>query len=110
MKTTNNTVLISGGTAGIGLEIAKLLSAGGNKVIITGRDKQRLDKALGQLKNATGILSDVSKKEDTEVLVATLKKDFPELNMVINNAGRALLYDISQSEGAFEKAEDEMLT
>ncbi len=48
MKTTNNTVLISGGSAGIGLEIAKLFSAGGNKVIITGRDKQRLDKPLGQ--------------------------------------------------------------
>ncbi|HTE10466.1 MAG TPA: SDR family NAD(P)-dependent oxidoreductase, partial [Chitinophagaceae bacterium] len=68
------------------------------------------DKALAQLKNATGILSDISKKEDTGILVATLKKDFPDLNMVINNAGRAILYDIANSEDAFEKAEDEMLT
>jgi uncharacterized oxidoreductase len=110
MKTINNTVLISGGTAGIGLEIAKLFSAAGNKVIITGRDKQRLDKAVSQLKNATGIVSDVSKKEDAELLVETLKKDFPNLNIVINNAGRAILYDIANSENAFEKAEDEMLT
>jgi uncharacterized oxidoreductase len=63
MKTTNNTVLISGGSAGIGLEIAKLLSAKGNKIIITGRDHARLKKASGQLKNATGIVSDVSKKK-----------------------------------------------
>ena len=110
MKTTNNTVLISGGSAGIGLEIAKALSASGNKVVITGRDQQRLDKALGQLGNVTGIVSDVSKKEDVEALVATVKKDFPELNMVINNAGRAVLYDIGNSDGAFEIAEDEMLT
>ena len=110
MKTTNNTVLISGGSAGIGLEIAKLFSANGNKVIITGRDKKRLDKALSQLPNATGIVSDVSKKEDTEALVTTLKNDFPDLNIVINNAGRAILYDIAHSEGAFENAEDEMLT
>jgi len=110
MKTTNNTVLITGGTAGIGLEIAKLLSAAGNKVIITGRNQQRLDKALQELQNASGIVSDVSKKEDTDALVALVKKDFPQLNMVINNAGRAILYDIANSENAFEHAADEMLT
>jgi uncharacterized oxidoreductase len=110
MKTTHNTILITGGSAGIGLEIARLFSANGNKVIITGRDRQRLDKALSQLKNATGINSDVSKKEEVDVLVATLTKDFPDLNIVINNAGRALAYDIANSNGAFEKAEEEMLT
>lgn len=110
MTTSNNTVLISGGTAGIGLEIAKLLSAAGNKVIITGRDKQRLDKALTQLDNATGIVSDVSKKEDTDALVQQLKNDFPNLNIVINNAAAAAIFDIGNSDNAFEKAETEMLT
>ena len=110
MNTTNNTVLITGGSAGIGFEIAKLLSAAGNKVIITGRNRQRLDSAVAQLTNATGIVSDVSKKEDTESLVATLSKDFPGLNMVVNNAGQAHLYDLANSENAFEKAQDEMLT
>ena len=110
MKITDNTVLITGGSAGIGLEIAKLLSAGGNQVIITGRDHQRLDKAIGQLKNVTGIVSDVSQATDVEALVARLHTDFPKLNVVINNAGRALQYDIGNSEGAFAKAKDEMLT
>ncbi|MCW3117156.1 MAG: short-chain dehydrogenase [Chitinophagaceae bacterium] len=110
MNTTNNTVLISGGSAGIGLEIAKLFSARGNKVIITGRDPRRLENAVAQLKNATAIVSDVSKKEDAEALTATLTKDFPALNIVVNNAGRAILYDLAHSEGSFEKAEDEMLT
>jgi uncharacterized oxidoreductase len=110
MKTTNNTVLITGGSAGIGLEIARLFVANDNKVIITGRDRQRLDKALAQLEGAVGIVSDVSKKAEAEALVATVQKDFPELNMVINNAGRAVLYDIANSDSAFETAEDEMLT
>ncbi len=110
MKTTGNTVLISGGTAGIGLEIAKLFSAAGNKIIITGRDKTRLDTALGQLTNAIGILSNVSKKEEVGTLVETLTRDFPELNVVINNAGRAELYDIANSTNAFDIAEEEMLT
>ena len=110
MQTNSNTVLITGGSAGIGLEIAKLLSANGNTVVITGRDKPRLDKALSQLPKVIGIVSDVSKKGDVESLVETLKTRFPHLNMVINNAGRAILHDISSGEGAFEKAEDEMLT
>jgi len=110
MNTTNNTVLISGGTAGIGLEIAKLLSAAGNKVIITGRDQQRLDAALGQLEHVTGIICDVSKNKDVEALVERVTTDFPEVNVVINNAGRAELYDVANSEGAFDIAADEMLT
>jgi len=111
MKTTNNTVLITGGSAGIGLEIAKLLSEKGNKVIITGRNEARLQQAASQLKNASTIVSDVSNAEDVENLVGQIKTEFPDLNMVINNAGRALVYDITQENvNAFEKAEDEMLT
>jgi len=111
MKTTNNTVLITGGSAGIGLEIAKLLSENGNKVIITGRNEARLQQAASQLKNVSTIVSDVSNAEDVEKLVSQIKSEFPDLNMVINNAGRALVYDITEENvNAFEKAEDEMLT
>jgi len=110
MKINDNILLISGGSAGIGLEMARILSTKDNQVIITGRDRKRLDKALVGLKDATGIVSDVSKKQDVEALVATLKRDFPRLNVVINSAGRAVVYDIGNSTDAFTKAEDEMLT
>lgn len=111
MKTTNNTVLITGGSAGIGFETAKLLLAKGNHVIITGRNEQRLKKAAAQLQNATAIVSDVSKADDVNQLVERLDKDFPDLNMVINNAAHALLYDITApGVNAFEKAQEEMFT
>ncbi|NII84794.1 MULTISPECIES: SDR family NAD(P)-dependent oxidoreductase [Pedobacter] len=42
MKSTGNTVFISGRSAGIGLAIAKKLSAAGNKIIINGRSEERL--------------------------------------------------------------------
>ncbi|KQB99781.1 SDR family oxidoreductase [Pedobacter sp. Hv1] len=111
MKTTNNTILITGGSAGIGFETAKLLSEQGNQVIIVGRDQTRLDEAKAKLGQVTAIKADVSKAEEVTELVTTLKADFPELNIVINNAGRALLYNLAdENEDAFANAADEMLT
>jgi len=110
MKTNNNTILVTGGSAGIGLEIAKQFAAKGNKVIITGRDEARLQKAVAQIPNATAIVSDVSKAADVSQLVKKLYAEFPSLNIVINNAGRAFVVDLSNGKGNFEKASEEMLT
>lgn len=110
MKTTNNTVLITGGSAGIGFEITKLLSEKGNDVIITGRNKERLQQAASKLKHVTAIASDVSNEADVNHLVDKLSADFPALNMVINNAGSAFVYDLSKDTGAFANAQEEMLT
>jgi len=111
MKTSQNTVLLIGGTAGIGLEIAKQLTALDNHVIITGRNQERLDAAAASLQNVTTILSDVSKADDVDQLVSRIKAEFPQLNIVINNAGRALLYNLADpNQDAFAYAEDEMLT
>jgi len=111
MKTNNNTILITGGSAGIGFEIAKLASEQGNTVIITGRDGKRLQEAASQLKNTTAVISDVSQEKDVLQLVARLKKDFPSLNMVINNAGRAILYNLAdEGVNAYEKGADELNT
>src|SRR4051812_34144140 len=110
MKTTQNTVLITGGSAGIGFEIAKQFVRNGNKVIITGRDESRLQRAAAQLKGVTAIACDVTKPEDIDRLLKTIHTDFPELNIVINNAGRAVLHNLADSTDAFDKAGGEMLT
>ncbi|HEU4471242.1 MAG TPA: SDR family NAD(P)-dependent oxidoreductase [Flavisolibacter sp.] len=110
MKTANNTVLITGGSAGIGFEIARILSEHGNQVIITGRNKERLFKAAASIPNATAIVSDVSDAADASLLAQKITRDFPSLNMVINNAGHALIYNMTGGDHAFEKAQEEMLT
>src|SRR5438309_2340566 len=110
MKTSNNTVLITGGSAGIGLEIARILSENGNHVIITGRNKERLERATSKLKNVTPIVSDVTDENDVNDLAETLTKNFPSLNIVINNAGKAFLHNLSTGAGAYDKAMEEMLT
>ena len=110
MKTTGNTILITGGSAGIGFEIAKAFSEKGNNVIITGRNEARLTSAAAKLKNTTGIVSDVADKQDVEKLVATLKSDFPAINVVINNAGAASYYLLDSVDNAYERAEGEIIT
>ncbi len=111
MNIIKNTVLITGGSAGIGFEIAKSLIENGNHVIIIGRDQERLYQAKAKLGKVTAIKADVSNFEDVTQLTATIKADFPELNILINNAGRALVYSLAdENQDAFTNAEDEMLT
>ena len=110
MKTSQHTVLITGGSAGIGFEIAKQLSAKNNHVIIIGRNPERLQKAAAQLQNVTAINADVSNAADVDNLVAKLSADFPQLDVVINNAGNASLSDLQNDTDTFEKAGAEIHT
>ena len=109
MKTTGNTILITGGSAGIGLEIARLFVQHGNKVIITGRDAERLEKAKAELGNVTAIQFDVTNAADVDALTKRIKTEFPELNILVNNAGRALIHNLAESR-SYDIAVDEMTT
>lgn len=87
MKTSKNTILITGGSSGIGFEFAKQLSALGNTIIITGRDPQKLAKVKSLLPSLHTIQSDVSEVSQIESLYKKVTTDFPALNILINNAG-----------------------
>lgn len=87
MKLTGNTVLITGGSSGIGLEMAKEFVKRNNKVIITGRNEPKLQKAKALLGNVVAIQCDVSNAAEVEKLYQQVAKDFHELNILINNAG-----------------------
>ncbi len=110
MKTSQNTILITGGGSGIGFETAKLFSQNGNTVIITGRNEAKLKSAVQQLQNAHYIAADVTKEADLDNLIERINKEFPELNMLMNNAGLAVLHKVSDSPNAAAIAADEMTT
>ena len=87
MNISENTILITGGSSGIGFEMARQFLKRNNKVIITGRNKQKLEKSKQQLDGVTAIQNDVSNPDDIGKLYQQVAKDFPDLNILINNAG-----------------------
>ncbi len=87
MNVSGNTILITGGTSGIGLELTKQLLDRKNTIIVTGRDTKKLEETKKRFPSVHTIASDVSKSADIEKLAAQIEKEFPKLNWVINNAG-----------------------
>ena len=87
MEISGNTILVTGGSSGIGLELARQLLALENVVIVTGRDSGKLESARRQLPKLHTVQSDAADAEAIVRLHATLTRDFPALNVLINNAG-----------------------
>ena len=87
MIMSGNTILITGGTSGIGFEFAAQLLELGNTVIITGRDQGRLEEAQRKLADVQVFQSDVSNPKAIPLLFERVLNQFPALNVLINNAG-----------------------
>ena len=88
MKLQNSTILITGGASGIGLEFLKQLSHQGvAQIIITGRDRRKLEQTKRQFPSVYTVQSDVSNPQEIEQLYHEVIQKFPALNIIINNAG-----------------------
>jgi uncharacterized oxidoreductase len=87
MKLSNNTILITGGASGIGFELASQFLALKNTVLITGRDQGRLDVAKAKLPGVHTFASDASNAIAIGALFDKVTREYPALNVLINNAG-----------------------
>lgn len=87
MQMTGNTIFITGGTSGIGRALAEKFHSLGNKVIVAGRRQALLDEVAAANPGIDGVALDISDAADIERVAAQLIRDYPTLNVVINNAG-----------------------
>lgn len=94
MNLENKTILISGGGSGIGLAIAKRLNIPGNKVIICGRNEEKL-RIVAEQNGFFAIPCDITNDEAQELLFDTIRQQFGHLDVLINNAGVMHVYNFS---------------
>jgi len=87
MKLNGRTILITGGSAGIGLAFARKFLELGNEVIVTGRREAVLDEVKAKYPKLHTIQSDVADPAQISALAARVKSDFPKLDVLMNNAG-----------------------
>lgn len=106
VQTSNNVVLITGGSSGIGLALARKFLQENNKVVITGRNQEK----LALLKQVfPDILTEVADMSDLEALQRLVNKH-PDVNILINNAGIQYNYDFTDTEITAEQIDIELRT
>lgn len=87
MRLKNKVAIVTGGTSGIGLAVAKRFSEEGAKVVIVGRNKKKGEKVASKLKNVIFYQADVSVEKDIEDLMKFTYKKYGKIDVLHNNAG-----------------------
>jgi len=83
--------IVTGGTRGIGAAIAASLAEDGAAVVVSGRDAERLDRAVRALEElgraVHGVVAEAARREDCDRLVEAAKERFGRVDILVNNAG-----------------------
>ncbi|MCW2473243.1 SDR family oxidoreductase [Candidatus Symbiopectobacterium sp. NZEC151] len=109
MKTTDNTILITGGGSGIGRELALRFHELGNTVIVSGRRLQSLRETIAGRANIYAIELDIDDPESINAFAQRVVDEHPALNVLINNAG-IMRYDDLGTTGDLFDAEAHITT
>lgn len=91
MKLTNNTVLITGGSSGIGLALGRALLKRNNRIILLGTNRTMLSEL--EKEGFKTIICDLANQDEIERAVINIQNNFPNLNVLFNNAGVQFNYN-----------------
>jgi uncharacterized oxidoreductase len=95
MKLSGRTILLTGGTSGIGRALAEAFHRRGNQVIIAGRRQCLLDEITRAHPGMRGMRLDVEDSWEIDAFAARIRAQYPQLNVLINNAGISRTEDLT---------------
>jgi uncharacterized oxidoreductase len=110
MNLSGNTILITGGSNGIGLALARKFVELGNEVIVTGRTQERLDAALKAEPKLKTFRGDAGEPKAIAELAKEMRTKYPKLNVLINNAGIMIYRNLAVQDPDLESLTSEIET
>ena len=105
MKMQGNTLLITGGGSGIGRGLAEAFHALGNKVVIAGRRQQVLNETTAANPGMTSLMLDIEDPASIRAFAQQVATEYPELNVLVNNAGIMKVEDLQHPPANLDVAE-----
>ncbi|WP_165071167.1 SDR family oxidoreductase [Paludisphaera rhizosphaerae] len=110
MQITGNTILITGGGSGIGRALAEAFHARGNQVVVAGRRAEVLDEVVAANPGMKALTLDVDDGDAIKGFAERAVREFPSLNVLLNNAGIMKLEQLTSSPGDLDDAEKTVVT
>jgi len=108
MELSNRTVLVTGGTSGIGLGIAESFLQSKSKVIVCGRNKEKLSTVKDNFPDMIVLHCDVGTAAQRKKLAEDVLRRFPDLDVLVNNAGVQRYIDLKKGYDELKSGEDEI--
>ena len=87
MKTTDNTILLTGGTSGIGLALARRFYQNHNRLVVVSGNADNLQKLAAELPGIATAKCDLSNPDEVDRLIQLCREKHKDINIIINNAG-----------------------
>jgi uncharacterized oxidoreductase len=109
-QTPRHTVLVTGGSGGIGLGLAGAFHKAGGTVIICARNPERLERAQKEFPGIIAIQCDLSDDADRQEPAGEVPAGFPDMDVLVNNAGIKKYMDLKQGLELLRKGGDKIAT
>ena len=109
MELSGRTVLVTGGTGGIGLGIAEAFERSKSKVIVCGRNREKLAKVEERFPDISALSCDVGDAQQRKQLAEEVLRRFPDLDILVNNAGIQRYIDLKKGYDELKSGEDEIV-